>query len=101
MEGSCTGTPDVYIHSFIHSWGIIEVGYTHSSVGIVKLVPDDDANPLEGLLCPQPGRHTGVDDDGYAALLLLIQAQTLLYQEKKAKLLKRSRKKELPQLYLV
>jgi hypothetical protein len=51
---------------------------TYRSVGVVELVPYDDADPLEGLLCAEPGRHARVDDDGDAPLLPLIQSQTFL-----------------------
>ncbi len=54
---------------------------THSSMRVVELVPDDDADPLEGLLCAEPGRHARVYDDGDAPLLPLIQSQAFLYNK--------------------
>jgi hypothetical protein len=69
LEGRlCSQLGDM--HSDEYSYPTI----TYRSVCIVELIAYDGANPLEGLLRPQPGRHACVDDHSYLAIVRLVQA---------------------------
>ena len=47
-------------------------------MSIVHLVPDDDTDPLEGFLGPEPRRHAGVDDHGDISVLVVFHSKGTL-----------------------
>ena len=51
----------------------------YRSISIVQLIPNDEPNYLECLLCSEPRGHTGVDNDTNIPFILSIQAKVLLF----------------------